>query len=202
MSTVTEPGPTPANDDGEAAPARRSHVARNAAIVVGIVLVGLIVLLATRGTSSSSESRIVGQAAPEFAGQTLERENFRLSTHRGEWVLVNFFATWCAPCRVEHPELVEFVEQHRGDPVEVVSVAYGNDQEDDLRRFFAEEGGDWPVIPAQTGRISLDYGVTGVPETYVVAPSGQVIARFEGVTADGLNQVIEEGGGMAAAFGS
>jgi len=198
MSAVTEPGPPPSGEDA-APPARRSHVARNAAIVVGVVLVALIVLLATRGTSSSPESRIVGQAAPEFSGPTLDGETFRLSSHRGEWVLVNFFATWCTPCVLEHPQLVEFVEQHEGDPVQVVSIAYGNDQEDALRQFFAEKGGDWPVIASGTGRVSLDYGVTGVPETYVVAPSGQVVARFEGVTADGLDRAIDQAGGMAAA---
>ena len=54
-------------------------------------------------------------------------------------------------------------------------------------------------MPADTGRIALDYGVTGVPETYVVAPSGQVVGRFEGVTADALDQIIDDAGGMAVA---
>ena len=165
-------------------------------------MMALVAILATRDPSQKGTSKIVGQAAPEFSGRTLDGQNFRLSTYRGEWVVVNFFATWCTPCRIEHPQLVEFVERHRNDPVQVVSLAYGNDQEDDLRQFFAEEGGDWPVIPADTGLISLNYGVTGVPESYVVAPSGQVIARFEGVTADGLDEAIDQAGGMAAASGS
>jgi cytochrome c biogenesis protein CcmG/thiol:disulfide interchange protein DsbE len=193
----------PSAGEGGDAPGRprRSRAARNAAIVVGVVLVAVIVLLATRGANDSASSRIVGQAAPDFSGETLEGEAFRLSAHRGEWVLVNFFATWCTPCILEHPELVSFAESHRDDPVEVVSVAYGNDQAAALREFFAEAGGDWPVIPADTGRIALDYGVTGVPETYVVAPSGQVVARFEGVTARALDELIEEAGGMSVAFG-
>jgi cytochrome c biogenesis protein CcmG/thiol:disulfide interchange protein DsbE len=202
MSAVTEPGPTPPSDDAEpAGPARRSHVARNAAIVVGIVLVALIVLLATRGTDHSRTNPLVGQAAPEFSGQTLDGGTFRLSTYRGEWVLVNFFATWCTPCRIEHPELTEFVERHAGDPVEVVSVAF-SDRADNIKSFFATEGGDWPVISSDTGRMASDYGVSQVPETFVVAPSGVVIAHFEGVTADALDQVIEQAGGMSVAGGS
>jgi cytochrome c biogenesis protein CcmG/thiol:disulfide interchange protein DsbE len=183
------------------APVRRRHTARNAAIVVGIVLVGLITLLATRGTNQPLSSKIVGQAAPTFSGETTEGAQFNLSSHRGEWVLVNFFATWCGPCRIEHPELVKFAQQHAGDPVQVVSVAF-SDQPDAIREFFAKQGGSWPVVASNTGGIALDYGVTGVPETYIVAPSGLVIDRLEGVTADRLNQIIESAGGMAVAEGA
>jgi cytochrome c biogenesis protein CcmG/thiol:disulfide interchange protein DsbE len=187
-------------DEAPSRPARTSKVARNAAIVVGVVLVALIALLATRGTSEPVESRIVGQAAPEIVGQTLDGETFDISRHRGEWVLVNFFATWCTPCLVEHPELVAFSEQHAGQPVELVSVAF-DDQADEIREFFAEEGGDWPVLPADTGRIALEYGVTGVPETYVVHPSGMVVGRVEGATAASLNAIIDAQGGIEAATG-
>lgn len=183
------------------APPRRSHAARNGAIVVGIVMVALIVLLATRGTSQSVSSKKVGQAAPDFSGQTLDGAPFRLANHRGEWVLVNFFATWCGPCRVEHPELVKFAQQHAGDPVQVVSVAF-DDQSDAIAAFFAKQGGDWPVLPSDTGRIALDYGVTGVPETYIIAPSGLVIGRLEGVTAGELDRIIDDAGGMAVAEGA
>ena len=71
----------------------------------------------------------------------------------------------------------------------------------DIRAFFAEEGGDWPVLPADTGRIALEYGVTGVPETYVVHPSGMVVGRVEGATAASLNAIIDAQGGLEAATG-
>src|SRR6478609_4471669 len=189
--------PTPSG-----APAKRRHTARNAAIAVGVVMVALIALLATRGTNEPISSKIVGQAAPGFSGETTDGSTFTLANHRGEWVLVNFFATWCVPCRLEHPELVKFANEHSGDPVQVVSVAYGNDQADTIREFFARQGGTWPVVPSDTGRVALDYGVTGVPETYIVAPSGLVVGRLEGVTADELDQIIDAAGGMAAANGT
>ena len=190
-STLDEPAATP-----------RRHTTRNVAIVVGVVLVALVALLATRGPSGSVTTRIVGQAAPEFRGSTLDGQTFQMSAHQGEWVVVNFFATWCTPCRLEHPELVAFAQQHEGDPVQVVSVAY-DDQTDALRTFFAEEGGTWPVVAADTGRVALDYGVTGVPETYLVAPSGLVVAGIiDGFTVDKADAIIDAAGGMALAAGA
>lgn len=182
-----------------AAPRGGSKLARNAAIVVGIVLVALIALLATRGTSTPISSQIVGQAAPDFTGTTLDGSMFRMANHRGEWVLVNFFATWCTPCRLEDPQIQQFVDSHKSDPVQVVSVAFSDDAKS-IQEFWVKERNTWPVISNDTGLIALDYGVTKVPESYMVAPSGLVIAGFfGGVTAAGLDNVIADNGGMAVA---
>jgi len=178
-----------------------SRVARNAAIVVGVVLAALVALLATRGTSTPISSRIVGQAAPSFSGTTLDGSTWSMASHRGEWVVVNFFATWCTPCRLEDPQIQQFVQSHRGDPVAVISVAFSDDAQS-IRDYWTAERNTWPVIPADTGPIALDYGVTKVPESYVVAPSGLVVAGFYGgVTAAGLDAVIADNGGLAAAAG-
>lgn len=176
-----------------------SKVARNASIVVGLVLVAFIALLATRGTSKPISSHIVGQAAPDFSGATLDGSQWVMANHRGEWVVVNFFATWCTPCRIEDPQIQQFVDSHKGEPVRVISIAFSDDA-DSIREFWVKERNSWPVIPRDTGSIALDYGVTKVPESYVVAPSGLVVAGFYGgVTAAGLDQVIEQNGGMAVA---
>ena len=181
------------------APRGGSKLARNAAIIVGILLVGLIALLATRGTSTPISSRIVGQAAPDFSGTTLEGSTFRMANHRGEWVLVNFFATWCTPCRLEDPQIQQFVDSHKSDPVQVVSVAFSDDASS-IRAYWVKERNTWPVISTDTGLIALDYGVTKVPESYMVAPSGLVVAGFfGGVTASGLDKVIADNGGIAVA---
>ena len=181
------------------APRGGSKLARNAAIIVGVLLVALIALLATRGTSTPISSRIVGQAAPDFSGTTLEASTFRMANHRGEWVLVNFFATWCTPCRLEDPQIQQFVDSHKSDPVQVVSVAFSDDASS-IRAYWVKERNTWPVISTDTGLIALDYGVTKVPESYMVAPSGLVVAGFfGGVTASGLDKVIADNGGMAVA---
>lgn len=176
---------------------RTRHSARWAALAVGLVLVVFIAVLATSKTLDSRgiSSELLGEPVPPVAGDTLETGPFDIDRYRGRWVVVNFFATWCAPCVREHPELVAFSERHRAtNDVEVVSVAY-SDTPDSLREFFARNGGDWPVIPDDASRSALAFGVTGVPESYVVDPSGIVVAKFEGVTADALDGVVNGSGG-------
>jgi len=96
------------------------------------------------------------------------------------------------PCIDEHPELVRFSERHRaiGDAL-VVSVAF-DDSVANVKAFFAENGGDWPVLTEGVGSLAVAYGVTAVPESYLVAPSGVVAAKLVGgVNADDLDQRIE-----------
>jgi cytochrome c biogenesis protein CcmG/thiol:disulfide interchange protein DsbE len=178
---------------------RSKSSVRVASIIVGLVAVALVALLATRGTSTPIASQIVGQAAPNFSGITLDGSTYELSRHRGQWVVVNFFATWCTECRLEDPQIQQFVDQNKGQPVSVVSLAYSDDAES-IRSYFAESGATWPVIPSETGRVALDYGVTRVPESYIVAPSGLVVQGFfGGVTAAELEAVIAANGGMSVA---
>ena len=171
----------------------QGHTARWTALAVGVAVLLLIGVFSVQqfGEETADANPIVGTAAPPVVGTTIDGEEFDLDLQRGEWVVVNFFATWCTPCVQEHPELVEFTTRHVDDGVEVVSVAF-DDSREEIVEFFERNGGDWPVIPSDTGRIALDYGVTGVPESYVVAPNGQVVAGFTGVTADELDAVIAE----------
>lgn len=166
------------------------------ALAVGAVIAVLVALLAVSpgGRGNRVYSSALDEVAPVTVGETLDGSEFDLRDLRGQWVVVNFFASWCAGCIQEHPELVEFQERHApvGD-ASVVSVAY-EDSQAEVAKFFEQRGGDWPVILNDQGT-SLEYGVVAVPESYLVAPSGRVVAKFigaTGVTADNLDATIAD----------
>jgi cytochrome c biogenesis protein CcmG, thiol:disulfide interchange protein DsbE len=154
-----------------------------------VLLVALLGWQVITDGGDEVRSSIVGRAAPAVQGTAIDGRAVDIDRWRGSWVVVNFFATWCVPCVREHPELVAFAEDHVDDNVELVSVAF-DDTPADIERFFAQRGGDWPVLATDTGSIALDYGVRGVPESFLVAPDGRVVGLFYGVTARGLDEAI------------
>ncbi|MCP3936826.1 MAG: TlpA family protein disulfide reductase [Actinomycetia bacterium] len=160
-------------------------------VIVGLVLVGFIALLATRDDEAGSGvSRLLGRAVPELEGTTLDGGSFDIDAARGRWVLVNFFASWCVPCEVEHPELVDFSERHDDGSAVVVSVLMGDTPENG-RAFFDLRGGDWPVI-IDADSAPARFSVPQVPETFLVSPSGLVAGHWTtDFTADSADEIIQ-----------
>lgn len=178
---------------GDDAPRRIGPIAK-VAIGVGVVLIGFLAVLASGMGSSERNlsSPLLGKSAPSIEGRTIAGADFSLRSLRGQWVLVNFFATWCAPCQIEHPELVKFSERHDDGTASVVSVAF-SDTPQAVAGFFEERGGDWPVLADDTDRVALDYGVVKLPESFIVAPGGTVVAKVAGgVKADEIDDIIAE----------
>ena len=148
---------------------------------VAVVLVAFVAVLARGhgGVAKRQPSALLGRPAPAIAGPTIDGASFDLTTRKGSWVLVNFFQTTCTPCKQEHPELLSFVE--RGGRAELVTVVW-SDQPAKVRTFFAANGGSWPVVTDPQSRVSVAYGVTGVPETFVIDPTGVVRQHITGAT--------------------
>jgi len=173
---------------------RRSRPALWTAIAVGVVALSLIGVLATRKSALDklADSPLLGRPAPEVAGPSVTSgEAIRLDAFRGRWVAVNFFATWCVPCRREHPEFIKFSQRHLLQADASVLMVIYDDKVTSVRGFFQTNGGDWPIVPDPDGRVALDYGVRGVPETFLVNPNGVIVARVVGgVTADGLERLL------------
>jgi cytochrome c biogenesis protein CcmG/thiol:disulfide interchange protein DsbE len=155
----------------------------------------LVAVLATRppATIIEVDTPLLGKPAPPVSGTTLDDRHFDLSSLRGRWVLVNFFASWCPPCQEEQPGLVTFAYQHRqADDAALIGVVF-DDVASSARRFLAQTGATWPAVTDPSGRIALDYGVRGPPETFLISPEGVVMAHLDGpVTGAGLDDWLAE----------
>jgi cytochrome c biogenesis protein CcmG/thiol:disulfide interchange protein DsbE len=182
--------------------APRGHLARWVALGVGAVVVALLVLLGTRNLSAPQvKSPLLGKPVPAVAGTTTAGTKFDIGDHRGKWVLVNFFASWCKECEVEHPQLEKFANEHPSD-TQLVSVAF-DDAPKAAKAFFEKQGGSWPVLVGDTGGIAISFGVTAVPETYLVAPDGTVAAKWIApVTAEQVDNAIAQLEGSSGTSGA
>ncbi|WP_419846736.1 TlpA family protein disulfide reductase [Candidatus Poriferisocius sp.] len=171
----------------------RLRTVRWVVLAVGVLASALVVVFAV--SERDRRGPPVPDFAPEFSGETLDGGSFDMAAQRGRWVVVNFFSTWCVQCVVEHPELVAFYDRYRNDPdVRLVSVVF-QDEVDVIAQFFAKRGGEWPVVITNTGRTAIDFGVTAVPETYLVDPLGRVVSKFTGgVTLAGLEDQLARAG--------
>jgi cytochrome c biogenesis protein CcmG, thiol:disulfide interchange protein DsbE len=175
---------------------------RLAAVIVGLLVVGLVVVLATRDNAleRNDQATILGKTAPPFSGDSiLDGTRFSLSEQQGKWVVLNVFASWCVPCVKEHPELVEFQKNNSGPDADVAIVsAVFQDPKADVQEFFKKFGGSWPVL--DNAEILVNYGVTGVPETFLISPSGQVLwKQSRQISAQMLEEALVEGRQMMAA---
>lgn len=191
MSEVDHPGDVTPPPVG-----RRSRVAPFVALAVAVVLAGLFVVLmgAKPSTDETAETPLMDRAAPEAVGTLGDGSIFDLARRKGDWLAVNFFQSECIPCQQEHPELVRFAEQQAAlgaDGARLVTVVF-DDSKADVDAFFAAEGGDWPVVFDEDGSISTAFGVSKVPETWIIDPGGFVRARIiSRVSADFLSNQLQ-----------
>lgn len=164
---------------------------------VALVLVAFVAVLARRtgGEREAGPSPLLGLPAPAVVGTTSTGQTFDLSTRKGSWVVLNFFQTTCTPCKQEHPELLSFAT--RGGAAELVTVVF-SDTAANVRQFFADEGGTWPVVLDPENRISVAYGVPRVPETFIIDDNGVVRQHLRGRTTAGqLDALLAQLGATA-----
>ena len=165
---------------------------------VGTVLV-LVIAAATLTTDSTSASTAwieptVPREAPNFTLDRLNGDTFHLREHRGEVVVLNFWATWCPPCREEIPDFVSLQRDLGERGVQFVGVALERDPDPEAVRAFAEEMSVNYPIGLDDGTIARKYGgVRTLPTTFVIGPDGMIRGRIPGRTTESrLRPALED----------
>ena len=149
--TITEPTPQSPTAIGDSQPAQRPPP-----------------------QSTPAQHPLQGETAPDFSLERMNGEPFRLSDHRGEIVVVNFWATWCPPCRREIPGFIQLQEEFGTEGVTIVGVSLDDQGFEAVRPYAEEMGINYPLVVAGD-RLPQKYGgVRALPTSFVVGPEGTV----------------------------
>jgi cytochrome c biogenesis protein CcmG, thiol:disulfide interchange protein DsbE len=167
------------------APAERSAL-RFLPLVVFALLAGLFLVRLFAGDASRLPSALIGKPVPVFVLSPVEglaTPGFSSEDLRdGKVTVINVFASWCAPCRAEHSALMELAQdaELKARGVRVFGLSY-KDEAANARGFLAQDGNPFERIGAdKAGRVAIDFGVYGVPETFIVRGDGTIAYKFVG----------------------
>ena len=156
--------------------------ARAFAAAIGVLaVVGLLGFgLASKGGADIAE----GDPAPDVTLPTLDGDGTgSLADYRGKWVLVNFWASWCNPCRTESPDLQAYQEEHESGAFTVLGINQ-EDLTEDARAFVEEFGLTYPQLRDASGDQADPFGMSGLPESFLIDPNGDIALIRRGALDD------------------
>jgi len=146
-------------------------------------------------TKPTAPETAANPALPSLQVKTIDGAPYDLAAHRGKWVVVNFWATWCAPCLKEMPELsaLDAMREH----IEVIGLAYEEIEPAEMKAFLQKHPVVYPVAIVDVYSPPADFATPrGLPMTYLIAPDGKVAKQFLGpVTAKDIEAAIAAAGG-------
>jgi cytochrome c biogenesis protein CcmG/thiol:disulfide interchange protein DsbE len=168
-----------------------------AALALALVAVGAGLLVSREDTETAAGGSAIPaekrRKAQELEGEVLVPPPIRLAELRGKPVVVNFWASWCVPCRKEAPELARFDRELRGR-AQLVGVDFQDTKRDALA-FVREFRWRFPNVRDPQGKLATRYGLVGLPTTYVIDPQGRLARTMTGAqTYERLRRAVEEAG--------
>jgi peroxiredoxin len=160
-------------------------------IVIFLVLVVVITAMLVFGRKKNSvsastgakitEGSFKGKPAPDFSLETVDGKTLKLSDLRGKAVVLNFWATWCSPCKAEMPWFVDFQKQYAGEGLQIVGVAMDDSDKKDIQKFAQQMGVNYPVVLGKESLADQYGGVEFLPTTFYIDRSGNIQDRVFGI---------------------
>lgn len=160
-------------------------------LAVGVIALLVLGLLIYALFAQPVEPPQVGSPVPDFQLTALDGSPMNLSDYRGRVVVLNFFASWCAPCRQEAADLEQTWREYQDDGVQFLGIGY-KDAPSKAQAFLDSFDVTYPSSVETGNRTARAYGVTGVPETFIIDQEGNLVRHFLGaITLEQLTQEIE-----------
>jgi cytochrome c biogenesis protein CcmG/thiol:disulfide interchange protein DsbE len=120
--------------------------------------------------------------APDFKLQSTEGKSIKLSDFKGKVVIVDFWATWCPPCRKGIPDLIDLKKKYGSKGFEVIGVSVDSDTKDKVIPFIKENGMNYPVVYSESNVLELYGGIHNIPTSFVIDKKGKIVASYVGLT--------------------
>lgn len=186
---------------------------RNTVVIVVVILVvtGMLVagkyLVRQSGGAVSAAAGVKGQPAPDFVLKDLNGNTVRLADLRGKAVLLNFWATWCAPCKVEIPWFIDLQKQYGPQGLQVVGVSMDDDtSRAAVVKFAREMGINYPILIGDDKTADAYGGVQALPTTFYIGRDGKLVNRVYGLVShseveSNVRAALGQGQAVAAAGG-
>jgi len=145
------------------------------ALIATLIALFLLFYKGLWGDPRAIPTVLIGTAAPTFAGPAVvDGATIDLAQYRGKVIMLNFWASWCQECRVEHENLLALYKQFRDNPDFVLMGVNYQDKLEDARHYLDVYGSPFQQVRDYKGTISIDYGVYGVPETFIIDKQGVI----------------------------
>jgi thiol-disulfide isomerase/thioredoxin len=158
-----------------------------ALVVVAVIAAAMLYVGFHMARRPGAPPQILGQAspAPDFTLESLDGKTMHLSDLRGKAVLLNFWATWCGPCKIETPWLVELQNQYGSQGLQVIGVAMDDSAKEDIAKFAKDMGVNYPVLLGKEAVGDAYGGVPALPESFFIGRDGKIVDKIIGLKGKG-----------------